>query len=260
MPKIADVIHVTESFAPLALQEEYDNSGLQYGDIQRELTGVTVTLDLTPAVASEAVRRGDNLIISHHPSLFHPVSAIDTSKPELKAVEICIRNGIAVYAAHTNADKCKGGLNDHIIKMLGAEALPFEEGKELPRFAVLKEAVSLREFARIVSEKLSDEGVRFVGDPEKKISKFAVITGGGGDLEALQAAKAGGADVFLSGDFKYHVIRFAKDAGYAIISFGHYESERPFIGLVADKLRAQGFENVREAECLENPYYSEGRI
>lgn len=260
MPKIAEAIAAIERFAPLSLQEEYDNSGLQYGSPSAELTGITVTLDLNPAVAEESVKNGDNLIISHHPTFFHPLKCLDPTKPELKAMEICIKNGIAVYAAHTNVDKCKGGLNDYVLNMLGATVLCEAEPGSLPRFGVFPEPVTLGELSETVAEKLSDNGVRFVGDRHKVIGKIALITGGGGDSDSVNAAIAGGADLFLSGDFKYHVIRFAKDAGYAIISFGHYESEIPFMPLIADVLKKEGFENVHQAVSLETPYNTEGRI
>lgn len=260
MPKIADAIAAIERFAPLSLQEEYDNSGLQYGLTDRALTGVTVTLDLNPDVAKEAAGSGDNLIISHHPVLFHPLRCFDPSKPELKALEICVRNGITVYSAHTNADKCEGGLNDCVARILGAETVPSDTPGTLPKFARFPEPVTIAEIADRITERLGDGGVRFVGDPEKAVRTLALITGGGGDADSLNAAIEGGAELFLSGDFKYHVIRFAKDVGYDIISFGHFESEFPFIKLIADKLRSEGFDNVHEAKSLQNPYHTEGRI
>ena len=257
MFKIQDAISVIERFAPPDTAEEYDNPGLLCGSPADALTGVTVALDLNPAVVEEAKENGSDLIVTHHPAIFAPIYSVDTSRPELKALAECVKHGIAVYAAHTNVDKAEGGLTDRVLSILGAK--PETEGATLPKIGVFPEPVTLAELCSRAAERLSDARAAYVGRGDKRIRRAALITGAGGDMESLHMAKELGADVFLSGEFKYHVIRFAKDADYAIIALGHYESEMPFAGLVAGWLRESGIPGVFEAASLENPYNTEGR-
>lgn len=257
MLKIGDAIAALERFAPLQLQEEYDNSGLIFGDPDKILTGVTVSLDLTPSVVDEAAINGSNLIVTHHPAVFRPIRALEFSRPEHVALTNAIKRDIAVYAAHTNADKAPRGLSEKVLGLLGAR-VP-EQGASLPKFGYFEKPVTLKELCERVRKELGDERAAFSGDPDKAVSKIALITGAGGDEESLMAAINAGADVFLSGEFKYHVIRFAKDADYAIISFGHYESEKFFTALAASVLSESGISPVREAASEENPFSTEGR-
>ena len=246
MLRIKDAVAAMEKFAPLRLKEEYDNCGLLYGDPEAPLKGVTVSLDLTQAAVEDAVRFGSNLIVTHHPAIFQPIFSLDTGRPELAALASAVKRDLAVYAAHTNVDKAANGLSEAVLRLLGAD--------------VPEQPISLKELCSRVADTLGDRRASFVGDPDKPIRKAALITGAGGDGESLDAAVHAGADVFLSGEFKYHVIRFAKDAGYAIISFGHYESECFFRKLMASVLTESGIPCVHEAVSEENPYFTEGRV
>ena len=258
MLRIKDAVAAMEKFAPLRLKEEYDNCGLLYGDPEAPLKGVTVSLDLTQAAVEDAVRFGSNLIVTHHPAIFQPIFSLDTGRPELAALASAVKRDIAVYAAHTNVDKAANGLSEAVLRLLGAD-VP-EQGESLPKYGCFEKPISLKELCSRVADTLGDRRASFVGDPDKPIRKAALITGAGGDGESLDAAIHAGADVFLSGEFKYHVIRFAKDAGYAIISFGHYESECFFRKLMASVLTESGIPCVHEAVSEENPYFTEGRV
>jgi len=117
--KISEIIHVIEDFAPLPLQESYDNAGLITGSPSEEATGGLFTLDVTEAVVDEAISLGYNLIIAHHPLIFKPLKRL-TGKDEMeRSVIKAIRNNIAVYAAHTNLDNVAGGVNSMICARLG---------------------------------------------------------------------------------------------------------------------------------------------
>ena len=246
MLKVKDITALTERFAPPELQEEYDNCGLLYGD--PEASGVLVTLDLNEKVVEEAVRKGANYILTHHPCIFPSVSKLDHGLPVHRGFAAAIRANIAVYAAHTSADFAEGGLNDVLMKILGAEEFHCIGGdRRAPRIGKLAEPCTLKKFVKRVSEALGDDHILYSGDDDKLIESFAAVNGGGGNEECLRAAINAGADVFLSGDFKYHVIRLAKDLGYAIINFGHFESEMPFVEMMTDNLVAAGVERVLQS-------------
>lgn len=104
MPTIRDIIAAIEDFAPLALQESYDNAGLQVGDASLAATGVLLCVDVTEAVVDEAIERGCNLIVAHHPLLFRPLKRITGGNYIERVVMKALRNDVAIYAAHTNLD------------------------------------------------------------------------------------------------------------------------------------------------------------
>lgn len=120
--KLSAIIDAIESFAPLALQEKWDNSGLQIGlpDGNGEVTGVMICLDTTEAIVAEAVSRGCNLIVSHHPLIFKGFKHLSGSTPQERAAEAAIRSGIAVYSAHTSLDSTIGGVSYAMAERLGA--------------------------------------------------------------------------------------------------------------------------------------------
>ena len=255
MFKVKDITELTERFAPPELQAEYDNCGLMYGDPEAEVSGVLVTLDLNEKVVEEAVGKDANYILVHHPCIFPSIAKLNHGLPVHRGFAAAIRANIAVYAAHTSADFAEGGLNDVLMKILGAEEFHCIGGdRRAPRIGKLAEPCTLKKFVKRVSEALCDDHILYSGDDEKLIESFAAVNGGGGNEECLRAAISAGADVFLSGDFKYHVIRLAKDLGYAIINFGHFESEMPFVEMMTDRLVAAGVERVFGAESLEKPY------
>ncbi len=121
MIKIKDIASALEMFAPLPLQEGFDNSGLQIGLTEAEVTGVLLCLDVTEKVVDEAVASGCNLIVSHHPLIFSPLKRITGSNCVERCVLKALANGIAIYASHTNMDSVRGGVNYRIAEKLGLQ-------------------------------------------------------------------------------------------------------------------------------------------
>lgn len=117
--RIRDITNAIEEFAPLSLQESYDNAGLIIGDPEAETDQALITLDVTEAVIAEAVKTGSKLIIAHHPLIFGGLKKINMSDPVERMVTECIRNGIAVYAAHTNLDNVRQGVNAMMAEKIG---------------------------------------------------------------------------------------------------------------------------------------------
>ena len=121
MVKIKDIANALEMFAPLPLQEGFDNSGLQIGLTEAEVTGVLLCLDVTEEVIDEAVASGCNLIVSHHPLIFSPMKRITGANYVERCVLKALANGIAIYASHTNMDSVPGGVNYRIAEKLGLQ-------------------------------------------------------------------------------------------------------------------------------------------
>lgn len=121
--QIKHIINAIEAYAPPALQESWDNTGLQVGDAQAECTGVLICLDVTHAVLEEARARGCNLIVSHHPLLFKGLKRITNSTETGRIVLDAVRAGIAVYSSHTSLDSTRGGVSHAIAESLGARVV-----------------------------------------------------------------------------------------------------------------------------------------
>ena len=118
MPQLHDLMRVLEAAAPLAYQESYDNAGLQCGDPQLEVRGVLIALDCTPAVVAEAVRRGCNVVVAHHPLIFKPLKRLTGANEVEQTLLQAIRHDVALYAAHTNLDNVAHGVNRKLADKL----------------------------------------------------------------------------------------------------------------------------------------------
>lgn len=117
--KIREIIKVLEYFAPLSLQETYDNSGLIIGEAESEVDGALITLDVTPEVIDEAISLGYQLIISHHPVVFQSMKRFNGANYTEKVVMKAIKAGIAIYSIHTNLDNILQGVNKKICEKIG---------------------------------------------------------------------------------------------------------------------------------------------
>lgn len=160
--KISEVISLIEEVAPISLQEEYDNSGLQVGDKNREATGALVCIDVTEGIIDEAICSGKNLVISHHPLLFKGLKSITGKNYIERTVIKAIKNDIAIYAAHTNLDNAYGGVNFKIAEKLGVEKLQIlspKRGKLLKLVVFVPNADSDR-----VREAMLQSGAGKIGD------------------------------------------------------------------------------------------------
>ena len=225
--KIFDVCSEIENYAPLNLAEDFDNVGLIVGNGDDDVTGVLLTLDVDMAVAREAKALGANLIVSHHPLIFEPVKKINNDTPAGRLLLFLIENRIAVYSAHTNLDSVKGGLNDVLAGLAGLlECVPLtgdDAENGLGRIGNAEEGTTVYEIAERLKKVFGLPYIRFTGDGQKNARRVALCTGSGGSL--ISEAIESGADVYITGDMKYHSVREAVDLGIDIIELGHYDSE-----------------------------------
>jgi len=331
--KIKEVIKILEDVAPLGMQESYDNSGLNIGNPNNDISGVLCTIDLTEEVLDECIQLGANLIVAHHPLIFGGLKSI-TGKGYIERIVIkAIKKDIAIYAGHTNFDNIPGGVNAMICTKIGLEdcsilapikdqllklvtfapqeqaskirealfsagagkignydqcsfhlegtgsfrgsenTTPFVGKKEeihfekevrieviLPTYlknkvvsnliqahpyeevaydlyplanenpfagagmiGKLNNEITIHDFLSQLKKTFNADGIRYTGNPKKKISTVAVCGGSGSFL--INKAKAKRADVFVTGDLKYHQF-FDADDRLSLIDIGHFESEQ----------------------------------
>ncbi len=222
--------------APCELSMDYDNVGLIIGPENAEIKRVLVALDCSRITAEEAVNKGVHLMLTHHPIFFRGTKRILPDDPATAGAYMLIRNGIGLFAAHTNLDAAAGGVNDALAEELGiADAVPMAPDG-LGRIGKLREPMRFEAFAKTVGEKL-DTAVRVAGDAQKLIKTVAVIGGAAGEY-ALDAYNAG-ADAFVTGECKHHEAMYAREAGLCLIDAGHYETEKSVLKHLIKRLQAE---------------------
>ena len=236
---VQTVLDYLWELAPEAYKQSWDNVGLLLGRSGAQVRRVLTALDLTAAVAEEAVRLDCQLIVTHHPAIFkgdkHVTDTDRLTLPEL----ICLENRIAVISMHTNLDCAPGGVNDVLAGLLGLHniyALPDDPEPALIRVGTV-EPCALPEFAAFVKKTLLCAGLRYA-DGGRPVRKVAV--GGCSCIEFVDPILAAGCDTFVTGDVKYHQFLNAAARGLNVVDAGHFGTENPVVGVIRAKL-AQRF-------------------
>lgn len=237
--KIKEVALTLERFAPLPLQESYDNAGLQVGLTEAEASGVLLCLDVTEDVVHEAVRRGCNVVVAHHPLLFSGLKRISDETMIERCVRTAILNGVTLYAAHTNLDNARGGVNFDIAKRLGLKNVDFlvsngEGGSGV--IGLLDQPMPAMDFLKFVKDTFHVECLMHNCGTKACVQKIALCGGAGGFL--LNDALVQKADVFLTGEMSYHNY-FGLEDKIWIGVLGHYQSEQFTIELMAEILKRE---------------------
>ncbi|MBP3227877.1 MAG: Nif3-like dinuclear metal center hexameric protein [Bacteroidaceae bacterium] len=237
--KIKEAVRALELFAPLPLQESYDNAGLQIGLTERELSGALLCLDVTEETVAEAVAKGCNLIVAHHPLLFRGLKCVSDADYVQRTVRAAIRADVAIYAAHTNLDNARGGVNFRAAEMLGLQGADFLRplpGVEGGSGVVgdLPEAVGTEAFLNIIRSAFGVERIEANLAQPAAIRRVA-FCGGAGDFLIDDAVRAG-ADAFVTGEVGYHHF-FGHDDELLVCALGHHDSEWHAAALLRDILR-----------------------
>ena len=245
--KIYQVVDALEQYAPLPLQEGYDNAGLQVGLTEAvEVSGALLCLDVTEAVVDEAIRKGCNLIVSHHPLIFRKLARISDENYVQRTVMKAIKNDIAIVSMHTNMDAATGGVNFKIAEKLGLRNVRFFGGEkevngvkggegvigEIADEAIeassdlkerFSEGIAADDLILMLRDRFQVESVQCNELLRRPIRKVALCGGAGSFL--LDAAIAAGADAFITGEMHYHEF-FGHEQEIQICVIGHYQSEQ----------------------------------
>ena len=241
--KIKDVTSVIETFAPLRWQESYDNAGLVVGREDDEVHAALLAVDVTEEVLDEAERLGCDLVITHHPIVFHPLKRFNSADAVQRCVERAIRRGIALYACHTNLDSAPGGMSWYLADMLGIGSLQLlqpsaEEGVGFGVVGELPEPVRTVDFLQRVRERLSVRVIRHSDIAAERVVRVALCTGAG---------------LYITADLKYNDF-MTPDKALTVADIGHFESEYCAIRLLFDILSKNLCTfAVRKSECSRNP-------
>ena len=243
---LADIVGIFEQRYDPAWAETWDAVGLVCGDPEAEIRRVLFAVDPVAEVVDEAIEWGADLIVTHHPLLLRPVHGVPATTPKGRLVHRLIRAGTALFTAHTNADVADPGVSDALARAVGlaGELRPLSPSPEDPRRGLgrvgeLPEPLTLREFAAGAAAGLpaTAAGLRVAGDPDAPVRTVAVCGGAGDSL--LGAARAVGADVYLTADLRHHPASEFREAGAtALVDAAHWATEWPWLrdaaGLVGE--------------------------
>ena len=230
--KVKDIIKVIEDFAPLSIQEGWDNSGLCVGSPEDEVTSVLLALDCTPELVDEAVACGADMIVTHHPLIFSGLKKISPEDMVGEAVIKAIRAGISIYAAHTSADKVLEGVSGAMAAKLGLVNVTVldedGEGTGLGAVGDLPQPMTAEQAVAFVKDRFALKAMKTSRPSDGMISRVAMCGGSGGSL--IKAARKAGAQLYISGDISYH--NFFTSDGFMIMDIGHYESEIEIVDIL----------------------------
>ena len=232
---LKDIIDIIESVAPLSTQAEWDNSGLQVGHNDADIASVLCCTDVTEAVVDEAIKEHCELILSHHPLLFHGLKTIQGLTFQERVVMKAIRHGICIYSSHTPMDVYLHGVSGHMAMQLGvADYQPLTpEGYGV--IGNLPKPFAADELLAQVKQQFHTSAIRYTRPVKSTVSRVAF--GGGACAEFLETAIQQQADAFISSDFRHHEFLQA-DGRIMILDIGHFESEQFIKDIYRDLLQS----------------------
>ena len=256
--KYADFIELMEEIAPTEPYRDIDNSGPQVYCGKEEISKVLVCLEINEDVLAEAEEKGADLILTHHPLIFTPVSTIDYGDYPGRYILEAIKKNISVYSAHLSFDFAEEGNNAYLAKLLGlTDVQPGDLDKEWS--GLLLDDLNFTYACMHVQQSLHlpENYIRCVDSGKEKLRKVGLCTGSGGGY--LQSAVRNGCDLFITGDLKLHEAQYAKAAGISVIDAGHYGTEKIFTENMSDQLQKKALDkgldlDVIMAEANTNPY------
>jgi dinuclear metal center YbgI/SA1388 family protein len=231
---VKEIYDKLEKLLPPSLMEPWDNDGLMCApDGEKTVGRVLVALDVTEEIVDYAIESHFDLILSHHPLIFRPLSSINEDNHVSRKIIKLLSSGISVFSFHSRADKAVGGVNDLLSNLLGIfDTAPFGEG-DLGRIGEIEEECTAEDFAYRVKRALGSDSVKYV-DALSPVRIVAVVGGDGKDF--VRDAIAAGADTFVSGRLSYNVMAEGPEMGINLIEAGHFFTEQPIVDYFCEQL------------------------
>lgn len=223
MTTVQNVAEYLDGRVPFATKMDFDNVGLLCGEPGDAVKKVLCALDITDEVIEEAADTGANLIVSHHPLIFHALKSVRSDDLVGRKILNMARLGISGICMHTNLDAAVGGVNDALITALGVkDAVPLGGEGAMSRIGTLPETVEFGKFLADTKKALDAYGLRFV-DSGRMIRTVGCCGGSGADF--LEEALEAGCDVFVTADVRHDRFLAAKEYGISLIDGGHFSTE-----------------------------------
>jgi len=236
--RLREIYNILDGISPFELQEGWDNSGLNIGDLNRDIEEIYISLEVTKEILEEA--RENSLFIVHHPLIFSSLKSLDFSIYPSNLLELMVKKQIALIALHTNFDK------SHLNRYVFEKVLGFKVEREKDFILESKIDISSDKLFKLLKERLNLDYLRVVNRKDK-IDSIALTTGSGASLiDEVESC------CFLTGDIKYHDAMKAKSQDLMLVDIGHFESEIFFSSILKEELENLGlFAIICE---LKNPF------
>jgi dinuclear metal center YbgI/SA1388 family protein len=270
--KIKDIIDlIDQSIAPFALAEKWDNVGLQVGDPEWDVNRVLVALDPTPEVLNEAIKQQTQLLITHHPLFIDPLKNISFNQSPGNIIALAAQHQIGIVALHTNLDSVDNGLNDLIanqlnlqnISLLGepcevSSLINIDQKHGLGRVGNLNQTHTLLELAHKIKELFNLKHLKIAGRKDLPVQMVAICSGSGASM--IPQFLRSSAQVYISGDLKYHNALDVENRDRGLIDAGHFVTEHIVVNDLAKRLsqlcQARDWPLEITASCVEqDPFY-----
>jgi len=252
--KLKDILAYVGQFAPWELAEPWDNVGLMVGNPDLEATGMLIALDPTLQVLEEAIQKKANIILTHHPLIFHPLKKVNTATPIGQFLKKALVHDIAVVSCHTNLDIISDGVSDALARVLylhNTRPLTLTGNRPDQGFGKvgnLPKPMQGAAFIHFVAQRLKLEAMMIAGPLPATVSTIAVCGGSGSDL--AEAALQAGADVYITAELKHSVARWAEDNGLCAIDAGHFATENIIITSLLARMTAFFAKNNNPAPVM----------
>lgn len=236
---VGEVYRFIDSLAPFNTQDKFDNSGLLVGTMAATVTKIAICLDITRKTAEEAALKGADLIVSHHPVIFHKLSAVDISNP----INILIKGDINAICAHTNVDMAKNGISDMMLELLDIKGKTsvlepiHPDGTGYGRITKLDFAADAASLAAMCKKAFHCHTVRYY-DSGRVIKTVGVCSGAGGSEDDVANAANKGCDALITGDVKHSGFIEALNRGITVIDAGHFHTENIICGKMAAEIES----------------------
>ncbi|MHB8864916.1 MAG: Nif3-like dinuclear metal center hexameric protein [Pirellulaceae bacterium] len=244
MPALQIIREFLDAFAPAELAEDWDNTGLLAGDPAATVARVMTCLTVTPRSAREAVAKGADLVVSHHPLPFRPIQRLVTDTTPGRLLWHLITHHVAIYSPHTAYDSTFGGINQRLAEGLGlvdieplVPRVGMPPGAGAGRMGRVSPAVTLGAMAVRLKQFLALAHMNFVGALDAQVERVAVACGAGGAF--LSNAKEAGCDLLVVGEANLHTCLEAEATQVALLLPGHFASERFAVEQLARLLAAE---------------------
>jgi dinuclear metal center YbgI/SA1388 family protein len=238
------LLSILDTIAPFAMAEPWDNVGLMVGDPDRQVSGILIGLDPTESLLHEALALNLNTILTHHPLIFHPLKTIPNNTPMGRILKTALGHDLSLIACHTNLDLVAAGVSNALAEKIGlrdtrplVEQDPATPGQSpgFGKIGTLPVPLSSDQFLSLLLTALAAPGLQFAGSLPEKIHRVALCGGSGSDL--AETAWRMGAQVYITGEVKHSVARWAEDAGFGVIDAGHYPTENLIVPVLAEMLK-----------------------
>jgi len=251
MEKLSSLVEHFNELWPDSDIADWDRPGLMVGELSSEIDTVLLSVDVTMDVLRQAKSLGANLVLSHHPMFLRGVHSLNEESTKGSNASFAIKNDIAVFAAHTNADFAIDGVSSTLAKSFGLGSLDYlDRDTKQGLFGTLSDPISLLDFSRVVAKTLPSvaQGIKVSGDPNRMISRVGLIAGAGDSY--LGMAQNANLDLFITSDLRHHPSQdFIEQSkltdGAALMDISHWAAEWLWLetarGQLSDKFGSISF-------------------